>query len=97
MKLTAAERETIINFSDEDKTASVYTHDAKLIARLETLARQYPDQVYVERQEHPGAVSYVVPKRCIQIRAPFSQERREAARQRALQTGFKAKAAEHDP
>ena len=97
MKLTPAERETIILFSDADKTASVYTHDAKLTARLETLARQYPDQVYVERQERPGAVSYIVPKRCIQIRAPFSQERREAARQRALQSGFQRKTTEHEP
>ena len=97
MKLTPAERETIILFSDADKTASVYTHDAKLTARLETLARQYPDQVYVERQERPGAVSYIVPKSCIQIRAPFSAQRREAARQRALQSGFKRKNAEHEP
>jgi len=97
MKLTPAERETIILFSDADKTASVYTHDVKLTARLETLAKQYPDQVYVEREEHLGAVSYVIPKSCIQLRAPFSAQRREAARQRALQSGFKRKNTEHEP
>lgn len=97
MKLSPSERETIILFSDADKTASVYTHDAKLTARLETLARQYPDQVYVERRERPGAVSYVVPKSCIQIRAPFSAQRREAARQRALENGFQRRNTEREP
>lgn len=97
MRLSPAERETIILFSDADRTASVYTHDKKLTTRLETLARQYPDQVYVERQEHPGAVSYIVPKSCIQIHAPFSAQRREAARQRALKSGFQRKSTEREP
>lgn len=97
MKLTPVERETIILFSDADQTASVYTYDRKLAARLKTLARQYPDQVYAERQERHGAVRYIVPKRCIQIRAPFSAERREAARQRALRTGFQRRTAKYEP
>jgi len=97
MRLSPEERETIILFSDADNTATVYTHDLRLTARLETLAKQYPDQVYAEREEHPGAVSYIVPKRCIQIRAPFSAERREAARQRGLKYGFQRKNRDHNP
>ena len=38
MKLTAYERETIINYNMAEAEASVYTHDKKLIARLEQLA-----------------------------------------------------------
>lgn len=34
MKLTAYERETIINYNMAEPDASVYTHDKKLIARL---------------------------------------------------------------
>ena len=60
MRLTPEERETIILFSDADTEANVYTHDVKLIARLKKLAKQYPDQVYEEREEHEGAVSYMM-------------------------------------
>lgn len=91
MRLTPEERETIILFSDADTEANVYTHDAKFIKRLKKLARQYPDQVYEERKEHEGAVSYNVPKDCILIRAPHSQKQREAARQWALKHGFQSK------
>jgi len=35
MKLSPAERETIILFSDADDTASVYTYDRRLIKKLE--------------------------------------------------------------
>ena len=97
MRLLPEERETIILFSDADTTANVYTHDGKLIARLKKLAEQYPDQVYEDRKEHPGAVSYTVPKRCIQIHAPYSRERREAARRRALAHGFQSKNTDNEP
>lgn len=88
MKLTPAERETIILFSDADKTASVYTHDVKLIKKLRRLSEKYPDKIYPERKERHGAVSYIVPKRCVSVREPFSDERRIAASQRAKQAGY---------
>lgn len=91
MRLTPEERETIILFSDADTEANVYTHDVKLIARLKKLAKQYPDLFYEDRREHPGAVSYNVPKNCVLIRAPHSQKQREAARQWALKHGFRSK------
>ena len=87
MRLTPEERETIILFSDADTEANVYTHDVKLIARLKKLAKQYPDKVYEERKEHEGAVSYMIPKNCVCLLAPYDKARREAARNRALQRG----------
>ena len=33
MSLTAAERETVITFSDEDDTAMVHTHQRRIITR----------------------------------------------------------------
>lgn len=89
MNLTPEERETIILFSDADTKANVYTHDKKLIDRLEQLAARYPDLVYEERKEHEGAVSYMIPKSCVCLLAPYDEARREAARLRALQGGFK--------
>jgi hypothetical protein len=34
MSLTAPERETVITFSDEDETATVHTHQRRIITRL---------------------------------------------------------------
>ena len=46
MRLEPSERETIILFSDADDTASVYTFDKKLKARLKELHRRQPDKIY---------------------------------------------------
>ena len=45
MKLTPAERETIILFDDAGSTANVYTHDHKLIEKLKHLHEKYPEQI----------------------------------------------------
>ncbi len=34
MSLTAPERETVINFSDEDDTATIHTHQRRIITKL---------------------------------------------------------------
>ena len=43
-KFTKAEQETVINFDNELDTASVYTHDSRLIKKLRELRKQYPEQ-----------------------------------------------------
>lgn len=43
-KLTKAEQETVINFDNELDTASIYTHDSRLIKKLRELRKQYPEQ-----------------------------------------------------
>lgn len=50
MKLSPAERETIILFSDADDTASVYTYDRRLIKKLDALCRKCPEEVYEEKK-----------------------------------------------
>ena len=63
MKLSPAERETIILFSDADDTASVYTYDRRLIKKLDALCRKCPEDVYEEKtRSSAGAKSYIVPK-----------------------------------
>lgn len=42
-KLTLAEQETVINFDNEMPIASIYTHDARLIRKLEELSAKYPE------------------------------------------------------
>lgn len=89
MTLTDEERETIVLYNQKEAVASVYTHDPKLIEKLKRLAEQYPEQVYPERRERVGAVSYIVPKKCVCIRAPFSAERRRAMSERAKAAGIR--------
>lgn len=89
MKLSPAERETIILFSDADDTASIYTFDKRLIKKLDALCKKCPDEVYEEKKKSGyGARNYIAPKACVTIREPFSKTRREAASRRALENGY---------
>jgi len=89
MKLTPYERETIILYNQSEDTASVYTHDRKLREKLKRLHRKYPDKIYPYRKEHPGAVSYIVPKRCVMIHEPFGDDRRKSLSEKAKSAGRK--------
>ncbi len=79
MKLSKYEQETIICYNEEEATASVYTYNNQLIKKLKRLSEKYPDKVKSERPEHRGAVSYLVPKRCVSVREPYSDQRRKAS------------------
>ena len=69
MKLSPAERETIILFSDADDTASVYTYDRRLLKKLDALCRKCPEEVYEEKtRSSAGAKNYIVPKSCVSVR-----------------------------
>ena len=85
--LTSYERDTIILYNPGEKEASVYTFDPKLIRRLQKFAEKYPDEIRLEKDHKNGSYSFIVPKECVLVREPYSKERREAARQRALQRG----------
>lgn len=84
MRLSLYEQETIILYNQAETTAEVYTHDPKLLEKLSRLAEKYPSQIS-QKDEH----SYIVPKRCVSVREPFSEERRAAARERAKAGGYK--------
>ena len=78
MKPIREEQETIICFDEACDTASVFTYNRRLQLKLETLAVKHPKQIIHARDSPDGAKTYLVPKRCISIRAPYSEERREA-------------------
>ena len=84
MKLTSQEKETILLYNQAEPTADVYTYDRRLLRKLERLSVQNPDQI-IKIDDH----NYLVPKRCVTVRAPYSEERREAARQRAIARGLR--------
>lgn len=84
MRLSRYEQETVINYNQAEQTASVYTHDPKLLKKLARLAEKYPEQIRQEREN-----TYTVPKSCVLIREPYSEQRRAAARERAKTAGIR--------
>lgn len=83
MKLTAIEQETIILYNQAEATAEVETYDARLLEKLNRLAEKYPDQI-----QKTGERRFIVPKRCVSVREPYSAERRKAASDRAKAAGY---------
>ena len=86
MKLTRYEQETIISYNEEEKVASVYTHNVALQRRLAALAAERPDECKLIRSCQDGdAMEYEVPKRWVKIRANriLTEEQLQKARERA--------------
>lgn len=83
MKLSRYEQETILLYNEAEETAQVYTYDTKLIKKLLRLSVKYPNQIICKNERQ-----FTIPKSCVSVREPYSEERREAARERAKAGGF---------
>ena len=83
MKLTPYERETIINYNEGEKTASVYTHNTALRRRLDQVFKTRSDEMEIIRSGE-DYTEYVVPRKWIKVSPPrqTSEEAKERARQR---------------
>lgn len=95
MKLTKYEKETIILTSEGDDTYNVYTFNAGLKRRLADFAKKYPTVCRLESEDkNIGCQSYVVDKARLSFRltAPYSEARRQAARNLAKENGISTKA-----
>ena len=88
MKRDRYEEETIILYNQAEQTASVYTHDPKLKEKLKRLSEKYPERIIYITENENGGVTYVVPKKCVLIKEPYSEERRKAASERAKTAGY---------
>src|SRR5699024_12512691 len=84
MKLSRYEQETIILYTQAEATAEVYTHDPRLLEKLRRLAEKYPDQIVKKDRQ-----TFLVPKRCVSVREPYSAERRKAASELAKAAGYR--------
>ena len=78
-KLTLAEKETIILWSEADDTVQIDTFSQKLINRLRKAKERCPEFYRVDEPDRYGGVYAEVPKKLVQIsfREPISEERRE--------------------
>ena len=85
--LTKYEKETILLTSEGDDVYSIYTFNPGLKRKLAAYAKQYPDQCRLITSTKEGSETYEISKARVSIRltAPYSEERRKAAGERAKQ------------
>ena len=88
MKLTKAERETIILFNEEDEYAEIYTYNTKLKQKLRKLAKEQPEACSFEWKNEWNAHKYKIQKNLVTVRVPYSEERKQKGRERALAEGL---------
>lgn len=89
MKLSKYEKETIILFNEEEDCAEIYTFNAKLKQKLRKLAKEYPQDCSFEWKNEWGAYKYKIKKNLITVHVPYSEERKQKDRERALAEGLK--------
>lgn len=70
MKLSNIEKETIINFNEGERVASVYTHNAALIKQLSELCRTHPEQVRQAAANGWGGMTFELPKKWLKVSPP---------------------------
>ena len=77
-------------FNEQDSTAEVYTHNTDLKKRLLTYEQTYPHLCQLTEEDENGGLRFEIDKRRISIRltAPYSEERRAAARKRGKESSF---------
>ena len=70
MKLTKIEQETIINFNEAERTASIYTHNEALKGRLLALCQTHPEQVRQTAANAWGGLIFELPKKWLKVSPP---------------------------
>lgn len=81
MDLSRIERETYINFNDEENEAVLCTYNSTWLRKLDELSLNYSDFVCRKREERYG--EYVFPKKFVRISRPknLTDEQREKLRE----------------
>lgn len=81
--LTSLERETIITYNNAENTANCFTLSLPVRRRLLQLAKEYPEEVHINKQEE-DMIDVDVPKSWVKIRPPrrLSDEQRAALAER---------------
>lgn len=76
MVLSKYEQETVINYNNEEKLASIFTYDKTLIRKIDNKLSEYPDIKVVRRGE--SWAEYSLPKKWIKVGFPrqLSDEQR---------------------
>ncbi len=71
--MTNLEKETIVNFNEEENVAQVYTFNKALQNRLNRLAAERPAECQVDGRFYgSAAAAFLVPKSWVKVRPPKS-------------------------
>ena len=71
--MTNLEKETIVNFNEEENVAQVYTFNKALQNRLNRLAADRPEECQIDSRFHgSAAVAFLVPKSWVKVKPPKS-------------------------
>nr|WP_325214438.1 hypothetical protein [uncultured Oscillibacter sp.] len=70
MRLTNIEKETVINFNEAERTASVYTHNEALKHQLLELCQTHPAQVCQTAANAWGGLTFELPKKWLRVTPP---------------------------
>ena len=65
-KLTNYEKETIINFNDDEDTASIYTCNKAWISKMDKLVASDSRVTVETKDEH--SKTYIIPKKAVKVR-----------------------------
>ena len=86
--LTKKQKVTEVFYNAKDPTAEIHTHDTKLKKRLLEYAAKYPELCQQTDDDGNGGLWFEIDKSRISIRltAPYSEERKAAAREIAKHT-----------
>lgn len=80
--MTKYEKETIINFNEEERTAMISTYNRTLLKKLDGYTEQSSEIRKISGDDEFG--EYVCPKRWVKVQMPkkYSEERLAALRER---------------
>ena len=70
MKLPNVEKETVINFNEAERTATIYTYNEALKTQLLELCLSHPEQVRQTAANHWGALTFELPKKWLRVVPP---------------------------
>ena len=91
--LTKKQKTTVIYFDEHSRIIEVQTHNTDLKKRLTAFAVKYPQCCRQTDDDEQGGLTFEIEKVRLSFRltAPYSEERRKAASERAKQNGVHKK------
>lgn len=91
--LTKKQKTTVIYFDEHSRIIEVQAHNTDLKKRLTQYAAAYPDLCRQTDDDEQGGLTFEIEKGRLSFRltAPYSEERRRAASERAQAGGINSK------
>ena len=91
--LTKKQKTTMIYFDEQSRIIEVQTHNTDLKKRLTAFAAKYPQCCRQTDDDEQGGLTFEIEKGRLSFRltAPYSEERRSAASERAQAGGINSK------